>query len=175
MSLRKRDSYPRILRRPVGWIVVSLLFLILDFISGPRVQFPITFVIPIILAAWSHNLRWALGLAVVLPAARLAFYEIWSVEWTSLISLTNTVIRIGVLSLVAVFVFRYRAAERRIQTLQGLLPICMFCKKIRDENDHWQPLESYIAGRSEASFSHGLCPECGRKHYPEVFKERPSR
>jgi hypothetical protein len=163
------------LRHPAGWIAWSLLFLILDFISGPLIQFPITFVMPVILAAWNGKLRWALGLAIVLSGARLAFYEIWAVGWTSLVALTNTVIRMAVLSLVAGLVYRYRAAEQRIHTLQGLLPICMFCKRIKDENDHWHPLESYIAERSEASFSHGLCPECGRKHYPEIYKAGPSR
>lgn len=162
-------------RHPAGWIVWSLLFLLLDLISGPLVQFPITFVVPVILAAWNGKLRWALGLAVVLGAARLGFYGIWGAEWPSLVSLTNTAIRIALLGIVAVFVSRYRTAEERVQILQGLLPICMFCKKIRDENNTWHPLESCIGERSEASFSHGLCPECGRKHYPEIFKERPSR
>jgi hypothetical protein len=162
-------------RHPAGWIAWSLLFLILDFISGPLVQFPITFVIPVVLAAWNGKLRWALGFAVVLGAARLGFYGIWDAEWLSLVSLTNAAIRIAVLAIVAVFVSRYRAARERVQILQGLLPICMFCKKIRDENDHWHSLESYIGERSEASFSHGLCPECKRKHYPEIYEERPSR
>jgi hypothetical protein len=175
MNPTKELLYTVVLRHPAGWIAWSLLFLILDFIAGPLVQFPITFVIPVVLAAWNSKLRWALGLAVVLGAARLGFYEIWNAESSSLVPLTNAAIRIAVLSVVAVLVSRYRAAERRVQMLQGLLPICMFCKKIRDENDHWQPLESYIGERSEASFSHGLCPECGRRHYPEVYKERPSR
>jgi PAS domain S-box-containing protein len=48
--------------------------------------------------------------------------------------------------------------ERKI--LRGLLPTCAQCKKIRDENDHWQVLEKYISEHSEARFSHGVCPEC---------------
>jgi len=175
MKLTKEHLSTVTLRHPAGWIAWSFVFLILDFISGPRVQFPVTFVIPVILAAWNGKLRWAFGFAIVLGIARLAFYEIWGAEWPSLPSLTNTAIRIAVLAIVAFFVFRYRVAEQRVQTLQGLLPICMFCKRIRDENDHWQPLENYIGERSEASFSHSLCPECGRRHYPEIFKELPSR
>jgi hypothetical protein len=165
----------RMLHRPAGWLGISVLLLILDFVLGPRVQFPITFVIPVMLAAWHQRLRWALGLAVALCVGRLASHLLWTVDLPTLIVGMNTAIRIAVLSIVAVFVSRYRAAEQRVETLQGLLPICMFCKKIRDENDHWEPLESYIGQRSEASFSHGLCPECRRKHYPEVFKERPAR
>ena len=52
-----------------------------------------------------------------------------------------------------------------INALKGILPICSYCKKIRDENDKWHSMEHYISSRSEAQFSHGLCPDCGKKHY----------
>lgn len=52
-----------------------------------------------------------------------------------------------------------------VHKLEGLLPICAFCKSIRDENGDWQPLEAYITKRSEARFTHGFCPNCGGKHY----------
>jgi hypothetical protein len=55
----------------------------------------------------------------------------------------------------------------QVKTLQGLLPICAHCKKIRDDQDNWQPMESYITQRSEAKFTHGVCPDCLLKHYPE--------
>ena len=58
-----------------------------------------------------------------------------------------------------------RTQELRI--LSGLLPICSFCKKIRNKEGDWELLESYITARSESKFSHGLCPECREKHYPE--------
>jgi sigma-B regulation protein RsbU (phosphoserine phosphatase) len=48
----------------------------------------------------------------------------------------------------------------RIKQLQGLLPICMYCKKIRDDHNYWQQLEAYVSAHSEAQFSHGICPEC---------------
>ena len=59
-----------------------------------------------------------------------------------------------------------RTQELRI--LSGLLPICSFCKKIRNKEDHWELLESYITARSESKFTHGLCPECREKHYPDL-------
>jgi GAF domain-containing protein len=55
----------------------------------------------------------------------------------------------------------------QVQTLQGLLPICSYCKKIRDDQDNWQPMEFFISQRSGAKFSHGVCPDCLREHYPE--------
>jgi hypothetical protein len=55
----------------------------------------------------------------------------------------------------------------QVKTLQGLLPICAHCKKIRDDQNNWQPMEFFISQRSGAKFSHGVCPDCLREHYPE--------
>jgi DNA-binding response OmpR family regulator len=60
-----------------------------------------------------------------------------------------------------------RQALTEIKRLSGLLPICMFCKKIRDDKGYWNRLEDYIQERSEADFSHSICDECIEKHYPE--------
>jgi CheY-like chemotaxis protein len=65
---------------------------------------------------------------------------------------------------------RLRVAERilglreRIDALEGLLPICSYCKRIRDDKQTWNALEGYIEQRSGAEFSHGVCPDCYRKH-----------
>jgi len=61
---------------------------------------------------------------------------------------------------------RVRALEEaltRVKQLQGLLPICSYCKKIRDDQNYWQQVESYISQHTEAQFSHGICPECYEK------------
>ena len=58
-----------------------------------------------------------------------------------------------------------------IKTLRGLIPICANCKKIRDDKGYWNQIESYIQKHSEAEFSHGICPECARKLYPELYKD----
>ncbi len=55
-----------------------------------------------------------------------------------------------------------------VKTLQGLLPICASCKKIRDDNGYWNQLEKYIGEHSRAQFSHGLCPDCTKALYPDL-------
>lgn len=60
-----------------------------------------------------------------------------------------------------------RKAMSEIKLLQGILPICATCKKIRDKEGRWQHIESYISKRSDAEFSHGICPDCLKKDYPE--------
>jgi DNA-binding response OmpR family regulator len=61
-----------------------------------------------------------------------------------------------------------RRAQREIRTLQGLLPTCAHCKKIRDEEGIWHGIEAYISERSEAQFSHGLCPDCIPMYFPDA-------
>lgn len=59
-------------------------------------------------------------------------------------------------------------ALAHVRRLQGLLPICMHCKKIRDDKDTWHKLETYIQQHSQAMFTHSLCTECLNRHYPEM-------
>lgn len=62
-----------------------------------------------------------------------------------------------------------------VKTLSGLLPICSWCKKIRDDKGYWNQLESYISQHSGVDFSHGVCPECLRKHYPELLEDEQEK
>ncbi len=66
---------------------------------------------------------------------------------------------------------RLSKAMAEIKTLRGIIPICAACKKIRDDNGYWSQIESYIRDHSEADFSHGICPACAEKMYPELFHE----
>jgi len=58
-------------------------------------------------------------------------------------------------------------ALAHVKQLKGLLPICMFCKRIRKDENYWQQVEEYLVEHTEADFSHSLCPECLEKHYPK--------
>ncbi len=75
---------------------------------------------------------------------------------------------------------RARVAEleealAHVRQLQGLLPICMFCKKIRDDWDSWQRIESYISEHTDAQFSHSICDDCLRENYPEQARSLARR
>jgi hypothetical protein len=65
-----------------------------------------------------------------------------------------------------------QVALTKVKQLSGLLPICANCKKIRDDSGYWHQLETYIHRHSEADFSHGICPECAVKLYPEFFGKK---
>lgn len=65
-----------------------------------------------------------------------------------------------------------RQALQEVKVLSGLLPICASCKKIRNDEGYWEQIESYIGSRSKAEFSHGICPECSSKLYPELLNKK---
>jgi hypothetical protein len=63
------------------------------------------------------------------------------------------------------------SALQEVKTLQGILPICAYCKKIRNDKGYWDRLEKYLAKHTGARMSHGICPECMKKYFPEVYKK----
>jgi hypothetical protein len=65
-------------------------------------------------------------------------------------------------------------ALSQIKQLKGLLPICMYCKKIRNDKNYWQAVESYITEYSGAIFTHGVCPECHKKYIEPQLKRLES-
>ena len=69
-------------------------------------------------------------------------------------------------------IFELKAALADVKTLSGLLPICAACKKIRDDKGYWTAIEAFIQQRTPAMFSHGICPDCGKKLYPEAYGKK---
>ncbi|MDP2886576.1 MAG: PAS domain S-box protein [Ignavibacteria bacterium] len=66
-------------------------------------------------------------------------------------------------------------ALENIKTLQGLIPICGNCKKIRDDKGFWNQVEGYIMAHSDATFTHGVCPECAKKLYGDLYEKAVER
>ena len=160
----------------IGGLV--LVTMVADYLTGPAIQFPILYLLPIGLAAWWSGIRLGSVLALTMPLLRIVFGTIRPEVWSGPELGVNAFIRIMICLIVVYFVNRtarqHRALQREVQQLSGILPICSFCKKIRSETNEWVALEIYIGERSEASFSHGLCEACFQKHYPDVYKGSPS-
>lgn len=168
----------------VWWFGVAAVLAFFDYLAGPHVQFTVTFVVPVFLAAWYSSLTAALVLTLALPLFHLALMLfLWTGSWEALDVIQSAVVRIVVYAFQAFVVARLasheRELEREVDILEGLLPICMHCKSIRNEVGEWEPLERYIATRSEATFTHGLCRDCNEKHYPELAessaRSKPAR
>lgn len=63
-------------------------------------------------------------------------------------------------------------ANSKIKTLSGIVPICMYCKEIRDDKGYWSQLEKFISEHSSAQFSHSICPKCMKERHPDLVKEK---
>ena len=67
---------------------------------------------------------------------------------------------------------KLKIALKDVKTLRGMIPICASCKKIRTDEGSWQQLEEYIRKYADVSFSHGLCPDCAQKLYPDYYNAK---
>jgi len=158
------------------WFAMALVVLCLDYFSGPFVQFPVFFVLPVVLATWYNGKRWGFFYAFALPLVRLYFNTVWQIPWTMFEGTVNALIRTTVLCTMAYLVDRAAAEakslNREVKVLEGFLPICVSCKKIRDDKEEWQPLEKYISEHSQATFTHGVCNDCAKKLYGVDLPDR---
>jgi hypothetical protein len=150
-------------------ILLCLVFVTLDWELLPVWVFPFIFVFPVMLVAWNRSLGFAISCAVVLSLTRMAHQLIFSPHPEFWNELTDVLIRFFVLVLLAALTWQLgrqsRQLRQRVRSLEGMLPICSFCKRIRDDRSNWVQMEQYISSHSEAEFSHGLCPDCAQKYY----------
>ena len=164
---------------PLWWLAIAAGLIWIEYLVGPDFEFPVLYVIPVCLAAWYSGRRPSMALALTIPAAHILFLL---TAWAPIDSFGTralaTLFRGSVIFVMGQWIARLaeheRVLERHVQRLEGLLPICAFCKSIRTEAGVWEPLEAYISTRSEAQFSHGLCPPCGRRHYPGMVDDEPA-
>jgi hypothetical protein len=158
---------------PRSWLVLALLVLFVDYLTGPYVRLVSFYVFPIAIAAWYRGRGLGILVACLMPLGRLLFLIYWDVPWVEMQAVINAADRMLVFTVVAYLVDRVavqqRALAREVTALRGLLPICSFCKRIRCPDNSWEEIDYFVAEHSEAKFSHGLCPECARKHYGEYF------
>jgi len=156
---------------PLWWLAVAIVMVAGDYLTGPYFQFPAIYVIPVTAAAWFSGAAAGLALAVVLPLIRLAFMlTLWGEPWDGTTILATAVTRVGVFAFMAVMAARLadheRLLSREVKVLASLLPVCTYCRQIRDADDNWTTLEAYAA-QAKNSFSTGICPDCARTRFPE--------
>ncbi len=155
----------------ISCLIIAVIVLFFDYITGRIIQFPIVYAVPVGMAAWFSLRQTAYTMALALPFVRVVFHYPWHETQSLPEAFLNAVITLLSLVFYAFLVDRTawqtKALEKKVKTLEGILPICASCKRIRTENGLYEPIEQYIAENSEASFSHGLCPECVKKLYPE--------
>ena len=152
------------------WVLLlclSVVLFVLDYITPPLVEFPTTLVIPILLATWFLGFLPGIGFAILLAFVRLVM-EFWEPTFTPIVGSVNTGIHLMVFILTAVLTHRVKTQQSRVNVLESVLPICVYCKNIRTQAGTWEALESYISTHPPEGFSHGMCEACKAKHYPDL-------
>lgn len=175
------DGEPHVETSPAGAVVrahpliwaalglaISGVILAVDLLTGPFLQFPMLFLVPVTLTARFTGRLPAMLLGVALPLAHLGTLLLLRVPWPTIDLFISAAVRVVVLVGFAFLVdqMAQRAALRKEnEALRGLLPICSFCKNIRGDSGAWTQIEVYIEARSDADFTHTVCPTCAEKHY----------
>jgi hypothetical protein len=149
----------------IASVAFAVLVLIVGHNLGPFIRLPILFALPVAATSWYSGLFAGLAMAIGLPLARLIVESDIPKPWALTESVINTTVIMLTLALISFLIYNIRRQSARIKILEGYLPICAFCKKIRTTEQKWEQMESYITRHSQAEFSHGVCPECAQKHY----------
>jgi len=156
-------------RYPVGsFFVAATVVLAIDFGTGQAVQFPILYAIPIGGAAWMQKKALAYSGSLLLPALRLIFHLPWHLTSSLTVDAINLPISASALAFYSFLISRTswqtQELKKEVRKLEGILPICASCKRIRNPQGEYEQMEMYITAHSEARFSHGLCPDCAEKY-----------
>ena len=152
-------------------VAIALTLLLVDFLSGPLIEFPILFVLPVVLITYSRGVRYGIVFATVLIFTRFAFHFVWATPRSTLQALSNVIIEFSTLGLFVYFTSALAEKTKRIELLEGILSICSYCKRIRNADGGWETTEKYFSDRTDAQFSHGLCADCVKEHYGEFLKK----
>ncbi len=167
-------------------IGISLIILIgiglLQTLTGTKVAMAPFYLIPIALVTLRSTRTAGLLTSIVCGVMWISM-DVRSPEYRFLwLDAWNNLLRVGVFVSSALLLARLKgdmvremklnadlqAALAEVKQLSGLLPICAWCKRIRDDEGDWQQIETYITIHSEADFTHGICPDCARKHQARV-------
>jgi hypothetical protein len=167
-------------------LVLVILIGFLDFVSGYEMSFSLFYLAPITLVTWWAGRRWGVAVAsfstLVWLGAEMASGRAFT---HPLISFWNTLMRVSCFLIVVILLAQLkrsyaeqrrmarelRASLTQVNILSGLIPICAWCKKVRDDQGYWQQVELYITEHSAASFTHGICQECHDKELQALLHQ----
>ena len=166
-------------------VVIALSVIVLgfvDYVTGYEFGFFLFYFLPIVIAAWKVGPT-SSYLISILSSIVWFLSDISSHPYSSvLFAFWNTIMLLLCFLIIAYSTFKIqfllqekndtsRPLLSQVKTLSGLIPICASCKKIRDDKGDWQRIEEYIEERTNAEFTHGLCPECFDKLLKEAGVE----
>lgn len=159
---------------PLGLCGLTAIVAALDYVTGDEIRFYLFYLFPLMIGTWLRGWRFAVGLSIASAFAWAVsdllthrYIQSWHLAWNAAIqilcflgvSALTWEIRVRI-RMQGILNARLQQALDQARTLTGLLPICAWCKKIRDDQGYWQQVEKYISEHTEATFTHGICPHC---------------
>jgi hypothetical protein len=173
----------------MAYIGIGVLLLLLvdgvDYLTDREVSFFVFYFLPIAFVSWHTNRKVATFFAIVVTGNWLVINYLEGTSYSHwFIPYWNAGVRLVAFLIIALaFAFikqqlrqeqqlnqELSAALAEVKRLSGFLPICASCKKIRNDHGSWEQIEMYIRDRSEAEFTHSLCPECMHRIYPDLAR-----
>jgi hypothetical protein len=191
-SLMNQNAIMRLKKQPRGLIAAEGFFLVLilgfvDFLSGYEISFSVFYLLPIVFVTWlcgrAFGFLVAFTSAVVWLVADMTSGHVFSYD---IIPFWNALVRLGFFVTVVFLLTRlqlvYEEQKRiahelresltKIKVLSGLIPICAWCKKVRNDQGYWQQVETYLTENADVSFTHGVCQECKEKELSDLRREK---
>jgi len=161
---------------------VAILGLI-DFVTGYEISFSVFYLAPVAFVTWFAGKRAGLRIALLSAMVWLAadasaghsFPHVLIPLWNAAVRFGFFIVTVVLLSKLHLIIYEQAALIKYLQEardeakkLTGLIPICAWCKRVRDDEGYWKQVELYISEHSEASFTHAICPECKQKWEEEA-------
>ena len=159
-------------------ISLTLAVAIVDYVTADEIEVVPFYLLPLAIAAWHLGRVESIGAALFCTATWLIEVRLSDRPVSNaLVPYWNALMLLGTFSTVVILLgsLRRASAEQKrliadlqstlahVKTLGGLLPICAWCKKIRDDSGYWLAVEAYLQDHSDAAFTHGICPDCSVK------------
>lgn len=144
---------------------------VFDLFFPQGVAIGMLYAIPVLLAARSRQPRFTLLFAAACTILAVLGH-IYSASGAPLwIAITNRALSIIVFWGVALLSLQHLKVKEQVDLLHDLLPMCASCHKIRDDKGYWSKVEEYLEARTQTMLTHGICPECMQKWYPEFYPQ----
>lgn len=156
-------------------LLLSLAIFFFDLRMPLGVAGGVPYILVVLVSLWSRQGKMPVYMALlgsVLTVAGFVLSPAGGEPWKVMVNRSLALFAIwtaAILSMQRKSIYEERErALADVKVLSGLLPVCASCKRIRDDEGYWKQIESYIRDHSEAEFSHGICPDCARKLYPDM-------
>jgi len=142
-----------------------------DLLLPRGVAVPMLYIIPILLAVGCRQHWFRVSVAAGCTALTLIGYWFSDAGAPAWIALSNRALAVTAIWISAVLAWRHLYARQHINVLKSLLPMCASCKKIRDDKGYWSQVEEYLETQTKTMLTHGICPECIQKWYPDFYPQ----